>query len=391
MTDSRTDAQYADVLIVDDTPANLRLLTRMVAEQGYHARPVPSGSLALAAVHAEPPDLILLDIRMPEMNGYEVCEHLKTDAQTRDIPIIFISALDAVEDKLRAFSAGGVDYVTKPFQAEEVLARVKTHLILRRLQRELQDANAMMAAELALAGEVQAGFLPHELPNVPGWQLTAALQPARETSGDFYDLIPLPGGRLGMVIADVSDKGAAAALYMALSSTLIRTYAPQYPSQPELVLNAANLRILKDTQTDQFVTVFYGVLDLDAGTLLYANAGHWPPYLVSGRKGGSAQRLVRTGMPLGILEDQTWGQGVAQVAPGGALVLYTDGITEAQNEHGTSYGEDRLLRSVRAGLQDSGQTVHDSIMTSVLNFVGGMPQSDDIALMVMVRDAATDE
>jgi len=391
MTDRQTDAAHGDVLIVDDTPANLRLLTRMVAGQGYRARPVPSGSLALAAVRAEPPDLILLDIRMPGMNGYEVCEHLKADAQTRDIPIIFISALDAVEDKLRAFSAGGVDYVTKPFQAEEVLARVETHLVLRRLQSELQDANAKMAAELALAGEVQAGFLPHELPDVPGWQLTAALQPARQTSGDFYDLIPLPGGRLGMVVADVSDKGAAAALYMALCSTLIRTYAPQYPSQPELVLRDANLRILNDTVTDQFVTVFYGVLDLNSGTLLYANAGHWPPYLVSVRNGGSAQRLVRTGMPLGILEDQTWGQAAAQVAPGGALVLYTDGITEAQDEYGTSYGEDRLLRAVRAGLQDSGHTVQDSIIESVLEFVGDMPQSDDIALMVMVRDSATGE
>ena len=208
----QADASKGDVLIVDDTPANLRLLSQMLAEQGYHVRPVPDGPLALAAVRAEPPDLILLDIRMPEMDGYQVCEQLKADARTRDIPIIFISALDATQDKVRAFHTGGVDYITKPFQAAEVLARVETHLALRRLQWQLLEANERMAQELSLAGEVQASFLPRELPELPGWQLAATLKAAREASGDFYDLIPLPGARLGIVMADVSDKGAASAL-----------------------------------------------------------------------------------------------------------------------------------------------------------------------------------
>ena len=198
MSNNQTDISRGNILIVDDTPANLRLLSKMLAEQGYHVRPVPDGSLALAAVQAEPPDLILLDIRMPKMNGYQVCEHLKADAPTCDIPIIFISALDATQDKVRAFAVGGVDYITKPFQVEEVLARVETHLTLRNLQKQLQNANRKMAQELALAGEIQTSFLPRELPSIPGWQLSVTLKPSRETSGDFYDINLLPNGRLGV-------------------------------------------------------------------------------------------------------------------------------------------------------------------------------------------------
>jgi signal transduction histidine kinase len=127
-----------NILIVDDTPANLRLLSNMLAEQGYKVRSVINGQMALTAAQASPPNLILLDIRMPEMNGYEVCERLKADEDTRDIPIIFISALDATQDKVKAFTVGGVDYITKPFQLEEVLARVETHLALRNLQKSLQ-------------------------------------------------------------------------------------------------------------------------------------------------------------------------------------------------------------------------------------------------------------
>ena len=388
---NQAGASKGDILIVDDTPANLRLLTQMLAEQGYHVRPVPEGSMALAAVQAEPPDLILLDIRMPGMNGYEVCEHLKADTLTCDIPIIFISALDAIQDKVRAFTVGGVDYVTKPFQVEEVLARVETHLALRNLQKQLQDANWKMAQELALAGEVQTSFLPHDFPDITGWQLTATLKPAREMSGDFYDLIPLPDGRLGILIADVCDKGAGAALYMALSCPLIRTYAAEYPAQPESVLNAVNRRILNDNYTYHFVTVFYSILDPNTGTLEYCNAGHLPPYLISAHGSGSVQSLTRTGIPLGLFADGNFERGLVQLEPNDILVLYTDGITEALNAQGSFYGEDRLLESVRAKLGCPAREIQDTILADVQNFAGDTPQSDDIALIVLHRELPTAE
>lgn len=150
----------ANILIVDDTPENLRLLSNMLAAAGYKVRAVTSGARALASINASLPDLILLDIMMPEMNGYQVCQRLKMNELTRDIPIIFLSALDETEDKLRAFSVGGVDYVTKPFQLPEIIARVEAHVRLRRLQRELEAANAELARQLetvkSLNTELQA-------------------------------------------------------------------------------------------------------------------------------------------------------------------------------------------------------------------------------------------
>ncbi len=180
MSDLAMDS--AGILIVDDTIANLRLLTQMLSEQGYRVRPVPSGERALEAARLNPPDLILLDIRMPEMDGYQVCAALRANAATRDIPIVFISAMDEVEDKVRAFEVGGVDYITKPFQFEEVLARVRTHLTLSQLQRELERhaenleelvvekmqeldqerAKALQMDKMASLGELATG-IAHEL------------------------------------------------------------------------------------------------------------------------------------------------------------------------------------------------------------------------------------
>jgi len=137
-----------DILIVDDTLANLRLLSQMLEERGHKVRAVRNGTHALTAAQAIPPDLVLLDIRMPEMDGYEVCRRLKADVRTAEIPILFISALGETEDKVKAFTLGGVDYITKPFQAAEVLARVETHLALRNLNRQLQAANAELAERL---------------------------------------------------------------------------------------------------------------------------------------------------------------------------------------------------------------------------------------------------
>jgi PleD family two-component response regulator len=130
---SQTEPNQSNILIVDDTPANLKVLTSMLVEQGHQVRPAINGRVALTAVHEALPDLILLDITMPGLDGYEVCRQLKMDERTRDIPIIFISALDRTEDKVKAFTIGGVDYVTKPFHVEEVLTRVNTHLTLHRL------------------------------------------------------------------------------------------------------------------------------------------------------------------------------------------------------------------------------------------------------------------
>jgi len=387
MRNNSATAAQANILIIDDNPANLRLLSQMLTKHGYAVRPVTDCQLALGAAFAEPPDLILLDIRMPGMDGYEVCRRLKANAQTRDIPIIFISALDAIQDKVRAFAVGGVDYVTKPFQVEEVLARVETHLALRRLQKQLLDANEKMVRELALAGEVQASFLPHPLPEIPGWRIAATLKPARETSGDFYDLIPLPNGRLGLVVADVSDKGVGAALYMALSSTVIRIYAADYYSEPEIALRAANIHILKDTENNQFVTVFFGVLDPITGALTYANAGHPPPYLIQAHRGPNVQKLPRTGMPLGISKEELWQRGVVQLAPGDVLVLYTDGITEAADNQTAFWGESRLVESMRANAGRAAPGVLEAILANVRAFVGDAPQSDDIALVVLTRDA----
>ena len=246
-------------------------------------------------------------------------------------------------------------------------------------------AHHRVTQELSMAWRIQASFLPDDLPKLPGWQLAATLKPARETSGDFYDVMPLPGGRLGIVIADVADKGVGAALYMALTRTLIRTYAVEHESKPELVLTAVNRRLLMDIHFDMFVTVFYGILDLATGTLTYCNAGHNPPYLFSNRNGDAIHALHRTGIALGVIDDMTWMQQSVQLAAGDMLLLYTDGITEAQDLQGLFFGDRSWLETVQANRGLSAQEVQDALVEDVFRFVGDAPQFDDIASIVIVR------
>jgi DNA-binding NarL/FixJ family response regulator len=248
----------------------------------------------------------------------------------------------------------------------------------------LAIAQEKVVRELAMAGQIQASFLPGEPPDIPGWQLDAVLEPARETSGDFYDFIPLPDGRLGIVVADVADKGLGAALYMAMSRTLIRTYATDYPTQPDLVLGAASRRILADTRAGLFVTVFYGVLDPITGALTYCNAGHNPPVLLNG---SAIQELRRTGMALGVLEDAAWQRATVHLAPGDTLVLYTDGLTDTQNADGSFFGRERLLSVAEANLGHSARDVQNALVTSAHDFAGQAVQFDDITLVVLVRTA----
>jgi len=382
---SQSSRYQEEILIVDDTPANLRLLSQMLTNQGYSVRAVTSGARALESVHASIPSLILLDIRMPEMDGYEVCNELKDNERTRDIPVIFISALNEIEDKVKAFKLGGVDYITKPFQLEEVLARTETHLALRNLQKQLLDAIDKFERELQMAGKLQASFLPQKLPVLPDWELAAKLVPARETSGDFYDIVRFPDGRLGFFVADVVDKGVEAALFMALCWGLIRTYAAGYPEELQQAFWEVNQRLVKDTGGDKFVTVFYGVLDPRDGQLTYCNAGQSPGLIVKAPYGESVIMLEQTGPPLGIIENQTWERRVEKIDPGDRLGLYTDGITDAQNGDGEFFDTEGLLEVL---LSNSGRTalaVQEDILNSVSEFVAGVQQFDDIALFLVMR------
>ncbi len=380
------DPSKGEILVVDDTPANLRLLTKILQDRNYHVRPVPDGSLALAAAKAKPPDLILLDIRMPGLDGFQVCEKLKSDVNTKDVPILFISALDAVEDKVRAFSVGGVDYITKPFQAEEVLARVKNHLDLRRLQAQLETANTKMAQELALAGEMQSSFMPKEFPQSPGWQFAVAMQSPHETSSDFFDAIPLPRGYTGILMADVVGKGVAAALYMALSWSLFRTYAGDFPTHPEMTLTSVNQRLVEDTNAEQYVSVFFGILDPESGRFVYSNAGHAPPLVINSHNGEVVRRLEHTGKLLGIFESGIWEQKMIEIQPGEILLVYTDGVTDAQNEQQARFQEGGLVAAVQNHLGLTADDLVETLLADIRSFTGKAPQTDDMALAVLGRE-----
>lgn len=277
---------------------------------------------------------------------------------------------------------------------EKLEAMPYLNLVEEKIQRsrELTYALAMaqekVSAELAQAGLLQESFFPERPPDLPGWQIAALLKPARAISGDFYDFIPLPGGKLGVVIADVTDKGMGAALFMTSSRTLLRAYAAEYPEQPDQVLNEVNRQITQNTRGGLYVTLFYGVLDPVEKRFLYCNAGHNPPYLF--QSPDLYEELPGTGIPLGVFETASWGVGGVQFSPGSALVLYTDGVTEARDQQENVYGNQRLIRAVQGTAltsQPSAQRIQDAILQDHHRFVQGAAQSDDISLVVITCEA----
>jgi len=238
--------------------------------------------------------------------------------------------------------------------------------------------------ELTLAGRMQASLLPETPPAISGWEITAAWRPARETSGDFYDFIEFNDGQLGIILADVTDKGLGAALYMALSRTLLRTYAAELRDQPAATLQAVNQRMLMDTHGGLFITLFYGLLNPQTGALTYCNAGHHPPYHLKIHQQRPAP-LARTGIPLGVSPEARWEEQQIQLAPGDLLLLYTDGIVEAHNADKELFGAARMLE-VAASLQKrSAHHLQDALLSAVRAFTGNQPQFDDLTLVMVKR------
>jgi len=244
-----------------------------------------------------------------------------------------------------------------------------------------------VSQELRLAGEIQASFLPGRAPQVSGWDIAASLKPARQTSGDFYDFFMLEDGRLGILIADVADKGLGAALYMALGRTLLLTYAQAYPANPAAVLHATNRRMLEDARAQMFITAFYGVLEPDNGRLIYCNAGHHPPLLIRKGQRSYFHKLTPNGMALGIDADAAWVAISQRIEVEDTLLLYTDGVVEANNPADAFYGPAKLSEIATKVASHPSQWIIRAIEDDVRRFQDGAAQADDITLVCIRRRA----
>ncbi len=251
------------------------------------------------------------------------------------------------------------------------------------LQQEMAERERL-ERELQLAREIQEAFMPDRLPEPPGWGLAVVWRAARQVAGDFYDVFELPDRRLGLVIADVADKGMGAALFMALTRTLMRAAAAENRS-PADVLERVNDLLVPDARHGMFVTSLYAVLSLETGELIYASAGHHPP-LVWRSRTQKLETLPRGQIALGVLEDVKFGEHVTSLATGDSMVLYTDGVTEALSPTGVFYGEQRLRDTLES--LDGDASAHETltaVVDSLAAFVGDGPPSDDITMMVVRR------
>ena len=242
--------------------------------------------------------------------------------------------------------------------------------------------------ELAVGRQIQLTLLPKDLPAVPGWEFAAFYQPARQVGGDFYDFFALPGQRLGLVIADVADKGVPAALMMAVSRTIVRATAAS-GRRPAAALKLANTLMFKDSWSDLFVTAFYALLEPQTGRLAYANAGHNRPLWVQPST-GQVHELAAHGIALGVLKAIKLEECEIGVAPGDTLVFYTDGVTEARNGKGELFWEERLRATLEAHAEDSAQKIQNAILAAVEEFTDGAPLADDLTLFVIKREENTD-
>jgi serine phosphatase RsbU (regulator of sigma subunit) len=286
------------------------------------------------------------------------------------------SAQTLLREAMAAFNEMGIGFYPE-------IAQKKLEVIQTRTHSQALD-HAQMTRELKKARLVQESLLPENPPEIPGWELAVVLEPAHETSGDFYDFLPLSDGRFGLAIADVTDKGTGAALFMALSRSLWRTFAADFPDEPERTMAETNRRILADTHGGLYITLFYGVLEPQNGHFTYCSAGHHPGLLIRA-KDGAVEQLMHTGMPLGVSDESSWSQMSIDIEPGDALVLYTDGITDAQNADEQFFGLERLQEAVRKHHGKPALELREALLAEVRQWVGDAPQFDDITLMVVVR------
>jgi phosphoserine phosphatase RsbU/P len=376
----------AQILVVDDIDYNRDLLARRLMRRGHLVDLAVDGAEALRQLRARRYDLLILDLMMPVLDGYSVLTTLRADPILRTIPVIVVSALDELDSVVRCIELGAEDYLIKPINTVLLHAKVDASLE-RKLLRDRERASLAAARlELELARRTQAEFLPAELPHLDGWDLAASFHPAREMAGDFYDAFQLPNGHVALLIGDVCDKGAGAALFMALTRSLLRAYADQAATNgasPLTAMALTNGYLTRHHRRSRiFVTAFFGVLDPATGQLRYINAGHPAPALL--RHTGPSELLEATGPALALSAEASFGEGAAALDAGEALVAYTDGASEARDASGALLDEDRVVAALGRPDAAAGALLERVVM-AVTAHTGGAHLADDITMLAARR------
>ena len=505
----------ARILVVDDRPDSARIVEERLRRDGYDVAVARDGEEALAQARELQPDLILLDVVMPKLDGLEVCRRLKGDASFPFTPIILLTVLTDTKDVVACFEAGADEYLTKPVDRQALAARVRSMLRIKELHdtveqrvreraaelaeseerfralvesagdaffvfrpdgtlvdvnpracdtllydreeligrsvrdiepsfdaraldweqlrnaettmieqelrrkdgysfavevslsvvdhrgeplvlalaRDIRDRKRAQAAlresreirhqlegELAVAHRIQMSLLPHRFTLDDRVDVYALLEPAREVGGDFYDVFALAGGRIGVVVGDVSGKGVSASLHMAMTKVLINSAAHR-GSGPAETLSIVNETLCRDNDACIFVTIFIGMLDTATGALAYASAGHNPPLLL--RRSGAVELVKAPGVAAGIVEGASFTEHVVTMTKGDALLLYTDGVTEATSVAKELFTEGRLYEECASLVDQPSRNIVTGVMREVQAFQMGAPQADDITILAL--------
>jgi phosphoserine phosphatase RsbU/P len=380
------------LLVVDDNDDNRYTLTRRLAREGYtNLTTAANGREALDLLQTKPFDLILLDIMMPDLNGYEVLERMKAGTGLRDIPVIMISALSEIESVIRCIELGAEDYLPKPFNPTLLRARVGASLEKKRLRDAVKASLARLEQEMDAARNLQLGMLPLVFPACTPEQpveIHALMEPAREVGGDLYDFFYAWEHLFCFLVGDVSGKGAAAAMFMARTRSLVRMAVQLWRKTSEdqitplRIIEAVNHELCQNNRDRMFVTLFLGVLDTKTGVLTYVNAGHLPPCVL--HASGSIEPVNdKPAMPLAVRAGATYRERTLTLLPDDTVFVFSDGVTEAMNAADELYGNARLHADLCVASAFRPDEMVRAIKAKVDLFTGDAPKFDDVTMLAL--------
>jgi len=363
--------KHGSILVVDDEPLNIAVLKGVLGRVGYAVTSASNGLDGLAKAQAERPDMVLLDVMMPGESGFETCRKLKNDPATAHIPVIFVTCLGELSNKLAGLDLGAVDYITKPFMAEEVVARVRSHMNFKRHQGAIIDAQANRLGQVH-AAQLSLLTTPESVPEA---RFAVHFLPVLEAGGDFYDVIAFDQDRAAYLVADVSGHDLGASFITSSLKALFRQHAAADRS-PAAILAAMNRILCAITPEEVYLTAVCLMLDRKTGAYRLSSAGH-PPVLAS--LAGTARCLDISGLPLGMFEDAEYTVLEGPAAPGDRFYLYTDGLAENAGHYVTGEGfRASLLRSCE---HNAVMPLDNAVVNMMRDMTGEQSPVDDIVLL----------